>query len=249
MATFEHPPEPDAQAGWRVARAACAHAGTVFGDRLVSVYAIGSLAHGGFASAVSDVDVAVFVDRCDERLPAAIATVVQSTRTQLDPGLADRLSIFYGDWPSFAAPPQSARLYPIDRLDVMEHGLLMLGADLRAQHGVRPTRAELEAQTASLLAALLAQRRSTDELIAGGTRVLTRAVLLPIRCLYTQATGRAGANHDAVRWYRDHRGQHLALAEAALSWRSGAIDTRAARLLLERQLEGLYDESRRALGI
>src|SRR5579884_724796 len=59
------PPPEDEALGWEIAEAACRHAVRVFGHRLVAVYALGSLAHGGFAPASSDVDVAISVDRCD----------------------------------------------------------------------------------------------------------------------------------------------------------------------------------------
>lgn len=220
----------------------------MLGDRLISVYAIGSLAHGGFAPAVSDVDVAVFVDHCDEGVPAIVAAIVKSTRRALGPGLADRLSIFYGDWDSFASPPPTARLGAIDRLDVMDNGVLMRGVDRRPSDGARPTREELVAETAEFLPDWLAQRHGVDELIAAGPRVLTKNVLFPVRFLYTHATGRAGGNHDAVDWYRARSGPHAALAIAALDWRSGDLDPVAARGLLERHLDGLYAECRAAYG-
>jgi hypothetical protein len=250
MASPSHASPPvqaaDAEPGWRVARVACDEAGRALGPRLISVYVIGSLAHGGFAGAVSDVDVAVLADRCDEGLPALISAVVQSSQDQLGPGLADRLSIFYGDWQSFGAPPAAARLRAIDRLDVMQHGVLMHGVDRRAHDGVRPTDDELVAETAVFLRAWETQRQGPDELIAAGPRVLTKNVLFPVRFLYTHATGRAGANDHAVTWYRGDGGPHAALAEAALGWRSAHVDPGPARELLERHLDGLYAECRHA---
>jgi hypothetical protein len=239
---------PGSEPGWRVARVACGRAAAALGARLISVYAIGSLAHGGFAPEVSDIDIAVLVDRCDQSIPPLIAAVVTSTREELGPGLADRLSIFYGDWESFGAPAEAARMGAIDRLDLIEHGLLMHGVDRRTDDGVRPTRDELVAQTAAFLPTWEAQRRDLDDLIAAGARVLTKQVLFPVRFLYTHATGRAGANQDAVAWYCEHGGPHAALVEAALDWRSGAIDTTLARALLERHLDGLYTECRDAFG-
>jgi hypothetical protein len=227
-----------------VARRACEQATARLGDRLISVYAVGSLAHGGFAAAVSDVDVTLFVDHCDESVPDVVGTMVESTRHELGPGLADRLSVFYGDWDSFASPPASARLGAIDRLDLMDNGVLMWGADRRATDGVRPTRDELVAETAAFFHNWLTKRPPVGELIDAGPRVLTKNVLFPVRFLYTHATGRAGANHDAVDWYRKQGGAHAALAVAALRWRTGDVDPSAARRLLDRHLDGLYAECR-----
>lgn len=239
---------PDAESGWQVARTACERVHGALGVRVISVYAIGSLAHGGFAPAVSDVDLAVLVDRCDESVAPVISAAVGSTREQLGPGLADRLSIFYGDWPSFGAPPEAARLGAIDRLDLMEHGVLMRGVDRRAHEGVRPTRDELVAETGAFLAYWETQRRAPEVLIAAGARVLTKNVLFPVRFLYTHATGHAGANQDAVNWYSEQGGPHAVLARAALEWRSGHVESALARTLLERHLEGLYAECRQAYG-
>jgi hypothetical protein len=238
----------DAEPGWRVARVACEHTTAALDVRLISMYTIGSLAHGGFAPAVSDVDVAVLVDRCDESVAPIISAAAQSSRLQLGPGLADRLSIFHGDWQSFGAPPQTARLGAIDRLDLIEHGVLMQGVDRRAPDGVRPTRDELVTETIAFLPYWETQRRGPDELIAAGARVLTKNVLFPVRFLYTHATGRAGANQDAVNWYRNTGGSHAVLVQAALDWRSGHVDPGTARVLLERHLEGLYAECRQAFG-
>jgi hypothetical protein len=206
------------------------------------VYAIGSLAHCGFAPSVSDVDVAVLVDHCDHTVADIVRGVVEATRQELGPGLADRLSVFYGDWSSFAAPSPTARLGAIDRLDLMDNGVLMAGVDRRALEGVRPGRPELVAETAEFLDRWLARRRGIEELIAAGPRELTKNVLFPVRFLYTHATGRAGANQDAVAWYRELGRPHAALAMAALGWRSGDIDPVAARRLLERHLDGLCAE-------
>ncbi len=252
MASSTHPSDraaaAEAEPGWRVARVACQCASAALGTRLISAYAIGSLAHGGFALEVSDVDVAVLVDHCDKSIPPLIGTAVTRSREQLGPGLADRLSIFYGDWESFGRPPEAARLGAIDRLDLIEHGVLLQGVDHRADHGVRPTRDELVAETAAFMPYWETQRRDPDELIAAGARALTKQVLFPVRFLYTRATGRAGPNQDAVTWYCHQGGPHAALAQAALDWRSGSINPPVARALLERHLDGLYAECRREFG-
>lgn len=239
----------DAARGWEVARDACERARVAFGDRLVSVYAIGSLAHGGFAAAVSDVDIAVLVDQCDDSVPALVRGVVESTRDALGGDLADRLSVFYGDWRSFSSPPPTARLGAIDRLDLMDSGVLMWGIDHRARDGSRPSPDELIAETAGFVRDWLTRRRPVQELIAAGPRVLTKNVLFPVRFLYTHATGRAGGNADAVAWYRDRDGPHLELAEQALRWRSGDVDPVAARRLLERHLDALYAECCEVYGV
>jgi hypothetical protein len=238
----------DNEAGMVVARAAIGHAAAALGPRLVSAYAIGSLAHGGFASAVSDVDVTLLVDRCDAGVAGTVEAAVARTRSQLGPGLADRLSVFYGDWPTFAAPPPTARLGAIDRLDLMEHGVLLHGVDRRVADGAAPTRAELLEATARFVAARPAQPPPSAELVASGPRPLTKTVLFPVRFLHTHATGRAGANEEAAGWYRDAGRPHVALVDAALRWRHDPVPTADAIRLLDEHLPGLYEECRRAFG-
>lgn len=48
--------EAGTEQGWAVVEAAAESAGGLLGDSLASAYAIGSLGHGGFAAATSDVD-------------------------------------------------------------------------------------------------------------------------------------------------------------------------------------------------
>src|SRR5947209_15859977 len=103
--------------GWRVARAAIDDLADRFRSRLVSAYVIGSLAHGGFEPAVSDVDVAVLLDVCSSEVPELVAEAVSAAQERLGSDLARRLSVFYGDWQTFAGPSPPARLDAIDRLD------------------------------------------------------------------------------------------------------------------------------------
>jgi hypothetical protein len=233
------------EAGMAVARAAVAHAVALLGPRLVSAYAIGSLAHGGYSAAVSDVDVTLLVDRCDAGVAEIVAGTVARTQAALGPGLADRLSVFYGDWPTFAAPPPAARMGAIDRLDLMEHGRLLHGVDRRLADGAVPARDELVAETARFLAARPSDVPPSAELVAAGPRPLTKAVLFPVRFMHTHATGRAGSNEDAAGWYRDAGRPHVALVDAALRWRHGAVLAGNAICLLDAHLRGLHEECRR----
>ena len=61
--------------GWEVIEAAVAAADERLEDRLASAYAIGSLAHGGFAPAVSDVDLALLTDGPVEDMAAILEEV------------------------------------------------------------------------------------------------------------------------------------------------------------------------------
>jgi hypothetical protein len=94
------------------------------GASLVEAYKLGSLAHGGFSSIYSDIDVG-FLLNCAEppvELPALIAEA-----KMLDAEYGKKLSIFWGN-PEFAW----GRLPVIDRLDMLDHGVPLL-------RGMKPT--------------------------------------------------------------------------------------------------------------
>ena len=94
------------------------------GPSLVEVYRLGSLAHGGFSSIYSDIDVGLLLN-CREP-PAEMPAIIAEAKT-LDAEYGKKLSIFWGN-PDFTW----GRLPVIDRLDVLDHGVPLL-------HGVKPT--------------------------------------------------------------------------------------------------------------
>ena len=114
--------------GWTVVRAATKLAAERLGDRLLSAYAIGSLAHGGFAPAVSDVDLALLTGELEPDIVEIIAAV--TTEVARTHRLGARLSVFHAPWAGFADPPPGARFPPIDRFDLLRYGVLVHGADL-----------------------------------------------------------------------------------------------------------------------
>jgi hypothetical protein len=219
-------PEPGTEAGWEVIDAAVASARGRLGDGLISAYAIGSLAHGGFAPAVSDVDLALLTDeRPDRAMGDVLATVAGDVR---DKGLTlgDRLSVFHAPWVSFADPPPSARFRPIDRYDLIRYGLAVHGDDLRSEHGSLPSASELRAQAVdSALRRVTPEQLEVDlrELASGGVSVhdATKAVLWPVRLLHVCDTGQATRNADAVDHYLAiSNPRHRPLVHDALTWRS-----------------------------
>ncbi len=217
------PSDERERAGWDVIRAAVVAAEVRLGDRLLSAYAIGSLAHGGFAEAVSDVDLALLTDESVDDM-TAIVEAVQSevTRTR---ELGDRLSVFHAPWPEFADPPAGSRFPPIDRFDLVNHGILVAGTDLRDEHATLPSAEEIRAQAVdSALRRVTPEQLDQDlaRLAAGGVTVhdATKAVLWPIRLQHVCELGEATGNADAVAHYLSlPDAAHLSLAKDALAWR------------------------------
>ncbi|MFF4259226.1 hypothetical protein ACFY1L_49460 [Streptomyces sp. NPDC001663] len=170
-------------------------------DRLVAAYVLGSLAHGGFAPAVSDIDLGlVLTDRRhdDDR------TIHRATRDlQEKDGSHQRLSVFWSSLPALRTDRDDGRFPAVDRLDLKKSGMLLLGEDVRrdvAQPGddallTDSVRFALEVlATDPVLAEFHAPAR-----LASDVRRFTKAVLLPLRFLYTAANADPGSTDDAIR--------------------------------------------------
>lgn len=231
--------------GRAVLDAAVAQARAALGERLVGAYVVGSLAHGGFAPDVSDVDGVLIVDRSDAASADAIRAIA------VDGSLGERLSLFWGDWATFGAPaPETTRLPPIVRLDLLRFGVPLHGGPVPPGLPV-PTPDDLLAETVAFAAQrLAAPPPDPAALVASGRRPLTKTILFPVRFLATACAGLAGSNDEAVAWYAADGRPASELARAALRWRTEPVDdAAAAATLIAAQLPGLYAEARAALGL
>jgi hypothetical protein len=242
------------RSGWDVIGAAVEAAEERLGDRLLSAYAIGSLAHGGFAPAVSDVDLALLTAEMD----GAMAEVVEEIQDELAGTweLGSRLSIFHAPWAEFNDPPEGARFGPIDRFDLVRYGVLVGGTDLRGAYATLPGAAEVRAHAVES-----ALRRVTPEqldadlegLAAGGVTVhdATKIVLWPVRLQHVCDIGQASGNAEAVAHYRSlPDAGHTALAQDALAWRdlTTVPDPDAALARIDAEIRDLHIEVFRRLG-
>lgn len=209
--------------GWDVIEAATAAATERLGDRLLSAYAIGSLAHGGFAPAVSDVDLALLTGEVDGGMKEVLEEIQDEVAGTWE--LGSRLSIFHAPWAEFDDPPEGARFPPIDRFDLVRYGVLVGGIDLRGAHATLPDAEEVRAHAVES-----ALRRATPEqldadleaLEAGGVSVhdATKIVLWPVRLQHVCDIGQGSGNADAVAHYVSlPDAGHAALAQDALAWR------------------------------
>lgn len=248
-AALGHPVEG---AGWQVLYAGLEAANARWGRRIVGAYVLGSLAHGGFAPEASDVDLALMLDRVDPDLDSAMAEVREGVRERLGTALASRLSLFWSSWAELALPHPRGRFPLVDRIDLVENGRCLQGDDRRAEVALpvgEDRRHALVVEAAAFMLDKLAvpakDRLLGDPagLVALGTREVTKAVLFPVRFLYTLGTGLADSNASAVHWYATQPGVAAAsLATAALIWRDRGLDPALARELLQRELLPLYLE-------
>jgi predicted nucleotidyltransferase len=256
------------EGGFSVLRAAVARYRAVLGTRLVAAYALGSLAHGGFSPLVSDVDVGLVlsdpVEPSDPPTIRAVAEAVKAGGTVLH----ERLSVFWGTPETLAGRAPGGRFPPLDRLDLLENGLLLEGTECR-QDLTGPDPADLLVEGAkfaldflgpghepqgaagaslgSLTPAgdeVIEEIRQPELLVKRDTRHLTKIVLFPVRFLFTAATGLVGTNHAAVDYYlANPEADAPALVAAGLHWRTvPPEDQPAAVALLQRELRPLYLE-------
>jgi predicted nucleotidyltransferase len=235
------------------------------GERLVGAYALGSLAHGGFSFLVSDVDLGlVLADplRCsDPETVQQLADVLKARGSVLH----ERLSVFWGTPSTLGGQQVGGRFPPLDRLDLLQHGRLLIGEDTR-EDLPRPSRADLLVTGAEFALEFLAgigptrgprdqgvgslnpagedaveQIRRPEVLVARGIRRVTKLVLFPVRFLYTAETGLVGTNHSATDQYlAADQAPAASLVAAALTWRTAPPDGAEATTLLRKEMIPLY---------
>lgn len=190
----------------RAVAVACAHAyQDVFAERLVAAYLLGSLAHGGYAPAVSDIDLALVITDTREGDRGTIETTGDTLRRHSL--LHRKVSVFWGSLPALRHGQNDGRFPAIDRLELADGGLPLLGGDI-ARQVARPTAEELLLESARFAIDVLATDEVNTE-FHHPRRLLedpvwfTKAVLFPVRFSYTntKTTGRAATNDEAIAWY------------------------------------------------
>jgi len=233
--------DPEAVLAWTADEVAAA-----IGDRALAVFAIGSLAHGGFAPAVSDVDVAVVLaDPLHDTDGHTIARVVDRVRDA--GGLAARLSLFWSTAGALASGEAVGRFPTLDRLDLARHGRLLQGS-FALDTVTEPTTRDLVVDGVRFALGKFAYPDVDAELadptglVAQGPRALTKRVLFPVRFLFTAATGEIGRNEAAIDWYVAHGTTARPLVERAGAWRDGHVDREEAVELVRAHLVPLHLE-------
>ena len=195
------------------------------GLRLTAVYALGSLAHGGFSAHVSDIDVGLVLgDPLEGKDAEAVAGLMSSIAASKKP-FADRLSVFWGSIGTLSSVSSGGRFPPLDRLDLKQFGRVLAGRDVRGELP-SPTQKELVLAGAEFALCRLATDEVTakiknpEALASSDPRILTKLVLYPVRFLFTARTGEVGRNEAAVDHFVSHAtGPASNLARLAIEWR------------------------------
>jgi len=206
------------------------------GARLLGVYVIGSLAHGGFSGRYSDIDMALVAEG---GVAPPDLEAMRAHANALAHDHAAKLSLFWTDR-GFSA----GRMPPLDRVDYLDHAMPLI-----ERERVRPARPALAAIRAYLAGqpfanwadgargfSALAALRPEDH------KPYIRALLYPARFVYSWHTGRMASNDAAVDFLNTDApaGLDLDLIGRALACRQQARDPDhlfAERATLLRQIE------------
>jgi hypothetical protein len=181
------------------------------GSSLVEVYQLGSLAHGGFSSVYSDIDVGILLSCAIP--PARIDTWIANAK-KLNPEYGKKLSVFWGN-PKYGW----GRLPVLDRLDLLDHGMPLIH-NHKAEFA-RPGKAEIES------ALLDSVERSWKPRIGEFTRLTRlepadrkpyiRAILYPARLIYSWDALAVDSNDRAVDYLQRLMPEGLALEPIVLA--------------------------------
>jgi hypothetical protein len=169
------------------------------GTSLVEVYKLGSLAHGGFSVSYSDIDVGLLLN-CEEP-PADIVALVSDGKS-LHRELGKKLSVFWGN-PEF----KWGRLPVIDRLDLLDHGVPLLG-DHKANFP-RPTQVEVHQALRESIEKSWQPRipelQALTRLEAKDCKPYVRAILYAARLIFTWDKLAVDSNDRAVEYLHEVR--------------------------------------------
>jgi hypothetical protein len=212
------------------------HFRSELGTSLVEVYKLGSLAHGGFSVSYSDIDVGLLLN-CEEP-PADIAPLVSDGKS-LHPELGKKLSVFWGN-PEF----KWGRLPVIDRLDLLDHGVPLLG-DHKANFP-RPTQVEVHQALRENIEKnwqpRIPELQALTRLEAKDCKPYVRAILYAARLIFTWDKLAVDSNDRAVEYLHEVRppGLDLEPIDRALACRQDqctAENVFALRPNLNRQVQ------------
>jgi predicted nucleotidyltransferase len=190
------------------------------GSKLLGIYLIGSLAHGGFSRRYSDIDMAVVTQ---EGLSPQTLDRVRSEAAAVSAEWAAKLSVFWAD-----RHFELGRFPPLDRIDYIDNAVVLI-----ERERVQPTRPTLEEIQHYLSGAPFANwteqalRFATAEALETKDRkVFLRTLLYPGRFCYSWMTGRMGSNDDAVAFLAETRPARLdvSLITRALQCRRADAD-------------------------
>ena len=177
-------------------RHVASHFESQLGSSLVEVYQLGSLAHSGFSSIYSDIDVGILLSCATP--PAGIDTWIADAK-KLNPEYGKKLSVFWGN-PEYGW----GRLPVLDRLDLLDHGIPLLHN--RKAEFSRPEKANIHRELLNSIERSWKPRISElsrlTELDPAQRKPYIRAILYPARLIYSWDCLAVDSNDCAVDYLR-----------------------------------------------
>ena len=200
-----------------------------FDHRCIAIYIMGSLARGGFSERVSDIDLGIILAGNLEAQDGDRINDIQKSVIEKHPMVSNHLSIFWGTVDSLNGAGSADRYPPFDRLDLIDHGQLLTGTDIRDKL-VRPSRKELEIASAKFALEFLGDQTRINDLrnpyhiVEKGVLYVTKIVLFPPRFIYLSETGHVAGNEESVNFYLNrYPGMDAELARCAFAWRMNGL--------------------------
>ena len=194
------------------------------GDQCLAIYLMGSLARGGFSLLASDIDIGVVVDTKMD----SMGEVIERIRLQIvegHPSIRNNLSIFWGSIRSINGVIDGGRYPPFDRLDLIHHGQLLFGVDVRSQL-IPPSQRELEKHSALFALDYLAsdirmsEFKQLTRMAQQGVVHVTKTILFPARFIYLAQTGNIAGNNVSTEYYLESfSGPDAKLVSQGYEWR------------------------------
>ena len=220
----------------------------VFEDRCVAVYVMGSLARGGFSENASDIDIGIILDDPLQMSDEQYIKQIQSNAVKKHSTVDNNVSIFWGSITSINGLDDGGRYPPFDRLDLIDHALLLIGEDVRAELQ-KPSKKELEIAGAEFALEYLGSKEAIEEffnyetLIQKGSVKVSKTILFPARFIYLEKTGKIAGNDVSYQYYIDHfSGPDADLVKYGYQWRFDSLPDDVSQVyeLLHKGLDKLY---------
>jgi predicted nucleotidyltransferase len=219
----------------------------IFSKHEVSVYIMGSLARGGFSEIASDIDLGIILKGPLDGAGEKIKDILSAAHKNF-PSVKNNISVFWGSIESLNGVIEAGRYPPFDRLDLIDHALLLSGQDVRKMLA-RPTRKELEIASSTFSLSYLASHERIEEfhnchcIADKGVVYTTKTILFPARFIYLEKTGEIAGNEQSSLYYvNNFKGPDAELVKYGYHWRLNSlpVDLNIVTQYLEKGLILLY---------
>ena len=203
-------------------------ANDTFNKHETSVYIMGSLARGGFSEIASDIDLGIILKGSLDGAGEKIKSILSDAHKNF-PSVKNNISIFWGSVESINGVIEAGRYPPFDRLDLIDHALLLSGQDDRRMLD-RPTRKELEIASSVFSLNYLASQERIEEfhnchcIAEKGVVYTTKTILFPARFIFLERTGEIAGNEESSRYYMaNFMGPDAELIKYGYHWRLNSL--------------------------